>query len=118
MDKNSATALYMAFWKRGLDFRGTTTRREYWITYGINTGILVCLYILYAAFASAWIIGVVPKLLYMVYLYGQMVPATAMTVRRLQDTGRSKKHMLLALIPVAGPIILIVMLCAEGIYQE
>ncbi|WUV77910.1 DUF805 domain-containing protein [Streptomyces sp. NBC_01477] len=45
---------------------------------------------------------------------GVVVPAVALTVRRIHDTGRSGWFLLLAIIPLVGPIVMLVLTCIEG----
>ena len=52
--------------------------------------------------------------LLVLYFLGTIVPVVAVAVRRLHDTGRSGRTLLLALIPVIGPIILLVLYLSDG----
>ncbi|MGO4855696.1 DUF805 domain-containing protein [Arthrobacter sp. 2MCAF14] len=54
--------------------------------------------------AAAMIFGIV----WFIWGLVNLVPGLALTVRRLHDTGRSGWFILLGLIPIAGPIILLV----------
>lgn len=63
-----------------------------------------------AMLVVAWIFYV-PALL---YSFAVLVPGLAVTVRRLQDTGRAWPNIFMGLIPFAGPVILIVWACQDG----
>lgn len=52
------------------------------------------------------------------YTFATLLPAIAVTVRRLHDTGRSGWWFLLNFIPLVGPIIVIVFTCQDGQISE
>lgn len=45
---------------------------------------------------------------------GVLVPNLALIVRRLHDIGKSGNNILFGLIPIAGPIILLVFMCTDS----
>ena len=45
---------------------------------------------------------------------GSVVPMIAVTVRRLHDSGRPGTHYFLGFIPIAGPVLLLIALCAPS----
>ncbi|PPK98357.1 uncharacterized protein DUF805 [Kineococcus xinjiangensis] len=47
-------------------------------------------------------------------ILGFVLPSLAVTVRRLQDTGRSGWWMLISAVPLAGPIVLLVLLAQDS----
>ena len=73
------------------------------------------LYTLFVALAAgdSGGVGLVGALLGIVLL-GLIIPSLAVFVRRMHDTGRSGWFWFLGLIPVVGPIILIVFLVQPG----
>ena len=81
--------------KNYANFSGRARRSEYW--YLVLFLLLISL------------LGVVPELIPLVGLFwlAAMIPLMACAVRRLHDTGRSGMYLLLALLPVAGPIVLL-----------
>jgi uncharacterized membrane protein YhaH (DUF805 family) len=89
------------------DFKGRASRAEYWWFFLSYVIVYVVLLLLASAarglYALVWIAG-------LVYL----LPLLAAAVRRLHDTGRSGWWYFIALIPLVGPIILIVLLASEG----
>jgi uncharacterized membrane protein YhaH (DUF805 family) len=52
--------------------------------------------------------------LWLLYSVAVSLPFLAVTVRRLHDTGRSGWFILLALIPLVGPIVLLVFYAQQG----
>lgn len=72
---------YVDFWKRGLDFKGRSSREEFWYTYLVN--FLINLAFIFLAF--------IPFLPLLQGLYGLavLIPTLAISVRRLHDSDRT-----------------------------
>ena len=101
--------------KKYADFTGRARRAEYWwfllINLGVIFGIVVLAIILSGSNDSLAGLG---GILYVVYVLGIIVPSFAVTVRRLHDTGKSGWMLLIGLIPLVGPIILLVLYFTDG----
>lgn len=95
------------------DFNGRARRKEYWM------------FVLFNSFAA--IIGVVFDnilgftinqtgygFIYLIYILAVFVPNLAVSVRRLHDIGKSGWMLLVALIPIAGAIWLLVLMVKNG----
>lgn len=98
---------YLAVLKNYAGFSGRARRTEYWMFFLINFIIVVVLDVIGVAIKLSTILGGVYSLLV-------LIPALAVGVRRLHDTGRSGWWLLISLIPVVGTIILIVFLATDG----
>jgi len=91
-------------------FRGRARRPEYWywvlfsVLLGIPTTILDLL----------MVVARVPPFIGLLATLGLFLPGLAVSVRRLHDRDRSGWFVLLSLIPLIGPIILIIMFCQRG----
>ena len=104
------------------DFSGRASRQEFWMFVLFNL-----------LFAMAWalVAGLLTglfgdsfdhdsdRLIFMykliaIYYAVTTVPAMAVGVRRLHDTGRSGWWMLVSLVPIAGGIWLILLMCLDG----
>lgn len=104
---------YLDMWRNYANFRGRTTRRGYWVAVLFNV---------IAGIAWTMIIGMlgvlhldsIAGLLYSIYAFAIIIPNLSMAVRRLHDIGKSGIYYLFVLIPLAGPIILLVWLCSAG----
>jgi uncharacterized membrane protein YhaH (DUF805 family) len=88
-------------------FSGRARRSEYW-WFALFAGIV---YI--ATMIIDMAIGTYP-ILYLVAVAALIVPGIAVGVRRLHDTDRAGVLILLGLIPIVGPIILLVFFVGEG----
>ena len=49
-----------------------------------------------------------------IYIIAVLIPSLAVSVRRLHDIGKSGWYYLIGLIPIVGPLILLVWFCTEG----
>lgn len=94
-------------------FSGRASRKEYWVFYLYNftfSAIAIILdNILRIAIKE---VGYGP--IYLVYILALLIPSLAVTVRRLHDIGKSGWMILIALIPLVGPIWLIVLLASKS----
>lgn len=88
---------YKDMWSNYANFSGRTSVAGYWWAFLANVIV-------------GTLIGFIP---FVGFIYGlaAIVPGIALTVRRLNDTGKSWTWILISLIPLVGGIILIVMLC-------
>ena len=84
------------------DFTGRARRAEYWWFVLLNFGVYVGLSIL------TRVLGSLGFAIYLVYALAVIIPSLAVAVRRLHDTGKSGWFLLIGLIPLIGPIILLV----------
>lgn len=104
------------YFGRYASFGGNTARANYWFTvlalfilqlglYGI-AGLLIGL---------SPVVGLmVAYILFSLVGLGLLLPSLAIVVRRLRDTGASPWRILWGLVPIVGPIILLVNLCSSG----
>ncbi|WP_315546194.1 DUF805 domain-containing protein [Prevotella koreensis] len=103
------------------DFSGRASRQEFWMFVLFNL-----LFAMAWAFVAGLLTGLFggsfdqeSRLIFMykliaIYYAVTTVPAMAVGVRRLHDTGRSGWWMLVSLIPFVGGIWLIVLMCLDG----
>jgi len=103
--KNTFSLYYIDVWKKYLDFSGRSDRPEYWMFTLFN--FIVCFFV-------GFISGLFDLLILNLFFYVSMLPAIAVSVRRLHDTGRDFKWIFIALIPVIGAIVLIWFLIQKG----
>lgn len=126
MEEIAGSNSYTRMWKQCFDYKGTASRREYWIPFFIHVGIGV----ITASFAILAFVGVragfpasvntICALLAIAltgYLIASIVPWISLTVRRLHDTGKSGWWTFLLLAVGIGTVI-ILLFCsmAAGTY--
>lgn len=85
------------------DFNGRATRSQYWY-------FVLCYIIISIPFS---IVDAIFKtqILTLILALALVVPSVAIGIRRLHDINKSGWWYLIALIPIAGPIALLVMFC-------
>ena len=94
------------------DFSGRSRRMEYWMFILINSIISVFCILLDSMLGTVWSIGYGP--IYIGYGLAVFIPGLAVAIRRLHDIGKSGWYYLLVIIPIIGPIWLIILFVTEG----
>ena len=92
---------YIDVLKKYVEFTGRARRMEYWMFFLINFIITIAIAVIEAAVGS-------PGILHLIYALAVFLPALGVAVRRLHDTGRTGWWLLILLIPVIGPIVILV----------
>ena len=97
---------YMQVLSNYAGFSGRARRAEYWNFFLVN---------LIVAFVLEFVLGFM-HLQFVAYLYSLAVllPSIAVGVRRMHDTNRSGWWLLIALIPFAGWLAVLILLALEG----
>ena len=88
---------YVLFWKKTFDFKGKSSRREYWLVVLTNFLIYLVL-ILLSKFSIAF------YNLFIFYFYLQVIPNLSIQIRRARDAGKKWFTILINLIPFVGSI--------------
>lgn len=104
---------YLNAWRRYIDVSGRSRRREYWFFVLFNLLISIGLGIIDGALglgnADAGI-----GLLSGVYGIAVFLPSLAYAVRRCHDIGRSGWWLLLLIIPLLGPLIILIFMLMDS----
>ena len=97
---------YTAVLKNYAGFEGRARRAEFWQFALFNFIALVVLLV----------IGLVIHFPFLAFLYdlAVLIPSLAVAVRRLHDTNRSGWWILIGLVPIVGPIVLLVFTCLDS----
>lgn len=91
------------------DFSGRAGRAEFWWWFLFGMVVQLAFYIPFAITRN-----VALGLVYFLLAVALLLPNLAVCVRRLHDTGRIGWWILIGLIPIVGPIVLIVFCVAPG----
>lgn len=89
------------------DFSGRARRKEYWFFFLFFLLVLIGLSILdtlLGTYSESRQVGLLAGLFWL----GSLLPSIAVGVRRLHDIGRSGWWLLLAFLPLIGPVVLLV----------
>ena len=97
---------YIGCWKKFADFNGRARRQEYWMFVLFNVIASVVVQVVDCILGTMALSGL--------YSLAVLIPSLAVTARRLHDTDRSGWMMLISLIPLVGPIVLLVFLCSDS----
>ena len=101
-----------SFFKGYANFSGRSTRPEFWWVWLLNMVIFFPVY--YSLFTGLEfdnpIINIALFSMYIILLLVEFVSLLALIVRRLRDVGIHWAFIFIALVPLVGPIALIVML--------
>lgn len=84
---------YLDMWEKAFDFKGRTNKKDFWIAYGINAGILILLSTLLrittAGGEELTAASILPTILTCIYSFMMLIPLLSMQIRRFHDTGHS-----------------------------
>jgi uncharacterized membrane protein YhaH (DUF805 family) len=109
---------YIGAIKKYVTFTGRARRMEYWMTTLINAVIVILLMILANAVAGgnpyALYSGNAFAVIYWIYAIFMFLPLLALTIRRLHDINKSWGWIFICLIPLAGGIWFLVLMCIKG----
>jgi uncharacterized membrane protein YhaH (DUF805 family) len=111
-----------SFWGNYRNFKGRARRSEYWFIqlFLVVTNLVAAVVDLalmngdvdrFIANGGGGIVG-------LIWIFATIVPAVAVLVRRLHDTGRSGWWALIGFVPVAGAIALLVFTVADSEAQQ
>lgn len=98
---------YIQVWKKYAVFSGRARRKEYWYFALFNTLVLIGLAVIDGILRGVPIYRVATLVLLILYYLAVIIPAFAVSVRRLHDTGHSGWWMCIGFIPLIGAIILL-----------
>ena len=107
------------FFTRYALFKGAASRSEYWFMVLFNVLVETAAVVLAALFGGGQDNSNNPMAIFfgfvlVVYTLVAIIPGIALTVRRLHDAGYAGPWIFIGLVPVAGPIILIVLLVSDS----
>lgn len=91
---------YMQAWRDYKKFDGRSRRTEFWMFLLVNIGVSIALSVVEAMFGS-------PGILSWLYSLAVLVPAIAVSVRRLHDIGRPGMWAIVMFIPVLNLALLL-----------
>ena len=108
---------YKIFWTKGFDFKGVSTRNEYWLG-AVLANFIVSLLLFILVRISLVInenLGLFFNFIYILYTLGQFIPSISICIRRVRDMGKGWQWIFINLIPIVGGIWYVVLLCQPSI---
>jgi uncharacterized membrane protein YhaH (DUF805 family) len=104
---------YLQAFKKYAVFSGRARRSEYWFFVLFNIIAAIIAAVLDNVIGTAFD-GFGYGILYVVYALAVVLPSLGLLVRRLHDTGKSGFWFFIALVPLIGGIILLVLLVRDS----
>ena len=121
MEKHESNYNMIDWWKKVVlqnyaNFNGRARRAEYWYFTLANLLFILPFYILgfVGAASKSTAISILGFAVYAILAFGMLIPGLAVAVRCLHDLNKSGWYYLFVLIPLVGPIILLVWFCTDG----
>ena len=109
---------YFKVLKNYAKFSGRARRSEYWFFALFNMIFALIAMVLDNFLGTTLSMGDGVSLpygyMYLLYVLAVFIPGLAVTVRRLHDIGKSGWMFLIVLIPIIGPIWLLVLFCTDS----
>ena len=97
---------YKELWLNYVNFDGRVSIEKFWLTILANFLVTIALEI---------VLKIVPiPYLSSLYSIATFIPLLGLDVRRLHDVGKNWTYLFMSLIPIVGPIIVIIALCQKG----
>jgi len=103
---------YLMALKKYAVFSGRARRKEYWMFTLFNFIFLILAAILDNIFGTIKHVGF--SLLFSLYYLAIFIPHLSVSVRRLHDVGKSGWMLLISLIPLIGPIWLLILMVTDS----
>jgi len=97
---------YLDAWKNYINFQGRARRKAYWMFVLFNIIAVIVLGLIEGTLGLSGQNGY--GILTGLYSLAIILPGLAVAARRLHDTGRSAWWLLIGLVPLVGPIVLLV----------
>jgi len=108
---------YLLALKRYAEFKGRSTRPEYWY-FTLFNFIFIVAAMLLDNLLDLNFENTPYGILYAVYALGSFLPGLSAAVRRLHDVNKSGWFLLISLIPLIGSIYMLVVLARKGDASE
>lgn len=108
---------YLKVLKQYVSFSGRAQRAEYWYFVLFNTLISFALVFVDVALGT-FSLKIGTGILLGIYTLAVFLPSLGVSFRRLHDTGRSAWWFLIVLIPIIGPIVLLVFFIQDSKPEE
>ncbi len=99
--------------KKYADFSGRARRKEYWMFVLFYIIFAIVLSIIDRLIGWGFLEGILGYL-YLLFFLGTFIPALAVLVRRLHDTGRSGWWFFIIFVPLIGSIWILVLMIIDG----
>ena len=106
---------YKHFWTKAFDFKGVSTRSQFWWSYLATTILYFVLSIItgIGAAINEWI-GALFGIVLLLFVLGVIIPSLSICIRRTNDAGKAWPRIFINLAPFGG-IYYLVLLCQPSL---
>ena len=106
---------YKHFWTKAFDFKGVSTRSQFWWSYLATTIIYILLSFItgIGAVINEWL-GALLGIVFGLFGLGIIIPSISICIRRTNDAGKGWAWIFINLVPLGG-IYYIVLLCQPSL---
>lgn len=101
---------YLAVLKKYAVFSGRARRAEYW--YFVLFNYIIDIVVIIVGFVIGGVMGF--RILGLLYGLAVAIPGIAVSVRRLHDTNHSGWWLFISLVPLIGPIVLLIFMVRDS----
>lgn len=111
---------FKKFWTRAFDYRGTSSRSEFWWGVLGNTIIMLILLALLVVSLTCFTpqinaFSVIMIVLFSLFCVVELLPSITLIIRRMHDIGRSGYFIFVLFIPIIGYIWYIYLVTRRGV---
>ena len=94
---------YKHFWTKAFDFKGVSTRSQFWWSYLATFVVYILLSIITGiAAAISEALGGLLAVILLLYALGIIIPSIAICIRRTNDAGKPWAWIFINLVPLGG----------------
>ncbi len=108
---NLILVLYKKFWVKTFDFKTKSSNKEYWLSMLINLFIILIFLItgdVLVRFRFFIVAKLIVNIFYM-FLFSSFLPFISLQIRRINMVEKSRKWLLINIIPVLGTIFFVLL---------
>ena len=112
---------YKKYWTKAFDFKGKTSRKDYWLA--ILANFLVILIYSFFILAPARLINIeffylLFSSIYFLYSFAMQIPSWSMSVRRLRDSGKAWQWIFINFVLIVGNLYFVYLLCKPSLDSD
>lgn len=106
---------YLDVWHEYFDFSGRARRKEYWF-FTLYHGLIILIgeALAVTSYRENSALDRIFWSVLVLYVLASIIPAIAVTVRRLHDINKSGWWYFISMVPVVGGIWLLILMCTDG----
>ena len=108
---------YISFWKKSFDFKGVSSRKDFWMGAVLPNTIVSIVLVIIALIASLIneYLGLFFWVIYILFGLGSMIPSIAISIRRIRDIGKEWYWIFINFAPCVGGFWFIYLMCQPSI---